>query len=147
MTNYEYYLIFWILYFSPSLILQSVTNRYTSGIYKCTSPPRLDHAALVVGYTPTYWIVKNSWGPNWGNDGYVYIARGSGNVANCGIAEKASVPYIWNKFQFCSIELRFRCMNFHKTYLFISHLPKLSLISCEWKYGLEDHGLIKRRWL
>merc|ERR1719495_1547561 len=42
----------------------------------------LNHAVLMVGYTdasdasyPDAWIVKNSWGTNWGVDGYVYITR------------------------------------------------------------------------
>jgi len=50
-------------------------------------PSALDHAVLLVGYgfdgnTP-FWIVKNSWGTDWGYDGgYFYILRGSGE---CGI--------------------------------------------------------------
>ena len=36
----------------------------------------VDHAVLVVGYTPEYWIVKNSWGPSWGQGGYIHIERG-----------------------------------------------------------------------
>ncbi|XP_069387481.1 cathepsin O isoform X1 [Paralichthys olivaceus] len=45
-----------------------------------------NHAVLVVGYDTTgdipYWIVQNSWGPTWGNEGYVYIKIG-GNI--CGM--------------------------------------------------------------
>ena len=47
----------------------------------------VDHAVLVVGYTPTYWIVKNSWGPLWGQSGYIYIERGKNT---CGINSYAS---------------------------------------------------------
>ena len=62
---------------------------YSSGVYsepKC-SRSRLNHAALVVGYGTEggkdYWLVKNSWGTDWGMDGYIKISRGD-NM--CGIA-------------------------------------------------------------
>ena len=47
-----------------------------SGVY-------LSHAVIVVGYTPDYWIIKNSWGTQWGEDGYVNMAKG--RQRNCGI--------------------------------------------------------------
>lgn len=47
----------------------------------------VDHAVLVVGYTPEYWIVKNSWGSHWGQNGYIYIERGRNA---CGIDTYAS---------------------------------------------------------
>jgi len=55
-----------------------------------------DHGVLIVGYNVTengdqYWIVKNSWGTNWGVNGYIYIARGK-NM--CTIARDPSVPIV-----------------------------------------------------
>ena len=64
---------------------------YGGGILKdrtCT-PQALNHAAVLVGYTRAYWIVKNSWGTDWGLDGFVRIARNSNNM--CGIATYATV--------------------------------------------------------
>ncbi|XP_029962972.1 cathepsin O [Salarias fasciatus] len=54
-----------------------------------------NHAVLVVGYDTTgnipYWIVQNSWGTTWGNQGYVYIKMG-GNI--CGIADSVAAVFL-----------------------------------------------------
>lgn len=65
---------------------------YTSGVYSSTScqngPSDVNHAVLAVGYGTDdsgmdYWIVKNSWGTDWGDQGFFKIQRG---VNMCGIA-------------------------------------------------------------
>lgn len=46
---------------------------FRSGIYDdpfCL-PWHLNHAMLLVGYTPEYWILLNWWGKGWGEDGYM----------------------------------------------------------------------------
>ncbi|XP_061181344.1 procathepsin L-like [Saccostrea echinata] len=69
---------------------------YRSGIYyeRACSSQRLDHAVLVVGYGSQggkdFWIVKNSWGTEWGMNGYILMSRNRGN--NCGIASSALIP-------------------------------------------------------
>lgn len=59
---------------------------YGSGVYRKSSGATYagGHVMLVVGYDDTqgYWIVKNSWGSNWGMEGYVYIGYGECNIDN-----------------------------------------------------------------
>lgn len=71
---------------------------YKSGVYnpKVCDPQSLDHAVLIVGFGVdtsfgAYWTVKNSWGANWGENGYFRIARGSGT---CGINQQVCTGYI-----------------------------------------------------
>ena len=39
---------------------------YKGGVFSCRPTDIIDHAVLLVGYTPDYWIVKNQWGSDWG---------------------------------------------------------------------------------
>lgn len=70
---------------------------YSGGIITSTScGTNLDHGVLVVGYGEEsgqkYWIVKNSWGSDWGEDGYVRILRSESqdDAGICGIAMSPS---------------------------------------------------------
>jgi C1A family cysteine protease len=75
---------------------------YSSGVL--TSPScgtTLDHGVLVVGYGTEkggidYWLVKNSWGTSWGQNGYIKIARSSSknDPGICGIAMDPSFPTV-----------------------------------------------------
>ncbi|XP_055826758.1 zingipain-2-like isoform X2 [Solanum dulcamara] len=71
---------------------------YSSGIFSGKCGTQLDHGVVVVGYGMEngvdYWIVRNSWGTNWGEDGYIKIERNvkDTNSGKCGIAMEASYP-------------------------------------------------------
>ena len=54
----------------------------------------LNHAALIVGYTPNYWRIKNSFGAAWGEDGYARIARGVGGAGQYAILTAPSYPSV-----------------------------------------------------
>jgi len=74
---------------------------YSSGIYydpNCSSQ-FLDHGVLAVGYgskktgvNKDYYLVKNSWGTDWGMKGYIEMSRNRNN--NCGIATQSSYPVV-----------------------------------------------------
>ena len=74
---------------------------YKSGVIttmECGQVP--DHGVLIVGYGTEkgndYWLVKNSWGTDWGENGYVKIGRSmsSNDLGVCGITRSVSFPTI-----------------------------------------------------
>ncbi|KAL7873636.1 hypothetical protein AOLI_G00127070 [Acnodon oligacanthus] len=79
-------------------ITQPSFKFYQSGVYdepSCRSID-VDHAVLVVGYGTesgqNYWLVKNSWGVEWRDEGYIKMSRNKNN--QCGIATAASYPLV-----------------------------------------------------
>ncbi|XP_015424542.1 PREDICTED: cathepsin W isoform X2 [Myotis davidii] len=90
-------------------INKKLLQQYQNGVIKATQttcdPQNVDHVVLLVGFGKTksvegrqakgvpghsrrrstpYWILKNSWGANWGEKGYFRLHRGSNA---CGITK------------------------------------------------------------
>ena len=74
---------------------------YSGGIITASEcGTSLDHGVLLVGYGEDdgvkYWLVKNSWGNSWGEDGYFRLERTDEETTDgtCGIALQPSYPVV-----------------------------------------------------
>ncbi|CAM8899927.1 unnamed protein product [Rhodiola kirilowii] len=72
---------------------------YQSGVFSGECGQELDHGVAAVGYGSEngldYWIVRNSWGTDWGEEGYIRMERnvvGRRLTGKCGIAMEPSYP-------------------------------------------------------
>ena len=78
---------------------KSAFQMYTGGILNSTAcGTSLDHGVLAVGYGTengqAYYLVKNSWGSSWGDNGYVKIANNGDGAGICGIQMAAVRPTV-----------------------------------------------------
>lgn len=90
---------------SVDFMVYSDFFHYRSGVYHhvkladAIPDPRFEetnHAVLAVGWGVTsdgqkYWIVKNSWGNTWGQQGYFWIRKGTDE---CGIESAAIEAFL-----------------------------------------------------
>ncbi|WCJ32694.1 Cysteine proteinases superfamily protein [Euphorbia peplus] len=70
---------------------------YSSGVFTGSCGTELDHGVTAVGYGSSngmnYWLVKNSWGSQWGEEGYIRMQKDiDAEEGLCGIAMQASYP-------------------------------------------------------
>lgn len=74
-----------------------VFQSYTSGVINSDlCGTSTNHAVVAVGYNSTgtepYWIVRNSWGVDWGEYGYVNIGMSADYPGTCGIMQRVGRP-------------------------------------------------------
>jgi len=74
---------------------------YKSGVFTGQCGTNLDHGVLLVGYgsenNEDYYLVKNSWGVTWGEQGYIKLGRGSQynyGKGQCGLLQEGSYPIL-----------------------------------------------------
>jgi cathepsin F len=67
---------------------------YSGGIFNdqgCShDAPSLDHCVQLVGYTDSYWIVRNSWNSDWGEAGYIYVSTKEVKGNLCGVLDEVN---------------------------------------------------------
>uniref|UniRef100_A0A8C6WNM7 Uncharacterized protein n=1 Tax=Neogobius melanostomus TaxID=47308 RepID=A0A8C6WNM7_9GOBI len=78
-------------------IYADTIKHYSSGVYnEANCGNGINHAVLVVGYGTDqdtgldYWLIKNTWGTGWGENGYIRLARNKNKM--CGISSYAVYP-------------------------------------------------------
>jgi hypothetical protein len=73
---------------------------YSHGVFNGSCSTQLDHGVLIVGYDTDaetgqeYWIVKNSWGEVWGEQGFIRMAMNHAPAGLCGLAMVPSFPVV-----------------------------------------------------
>ena len=68
-----------------AIYVDSAFQAYTGGVFNSNKDGRVNHAVILVGWDDTQgkdgvWLLKNSWGTNWGENGYMRIEYGCNNV-------------------------------------------------------------------
>jgi len=85
-----------------SIVIEASLQFYKSGVMTSQCGTSYNHAVLLVGYGTDskggdYWKVKNSWGANWGEEGYFRLCRNcnrNNGLGQCGILGHGVVPLV-----------------------------------------------------
>jgi len=73
---------------------------YFGGVVEHLCYDQLDHCVMITGYNDMYdwldrkvpiWVIRNSWGSDWGYDGYIYVER---NEDLCGVGDEVTIPLV-----------------------------------------------------
>jgi len=75
-----------IMNYGPvSVDVNASFEAYASGVFNDCNNKVTDHMVTIEGWNNDgqYWIVRNSWGPDWGEDGYIRIRYTGDNGRKC----------------------------------------------------------------
>ena len=74
-------------------------------IYRCEIDDGANHAIILAGYNDygEYWVVKNSWGADWNDDGYFKVGYGECAIENNvrGAVEQHCADGVWQRQEWC----------------------------------------------
>ena len=89
----------------PGLILDESFKKMSKSSGNIIRPKDLIERYGTDATNGDYWIVKNSWGSNWGNQGYIHIKRGN---TQCGIGTvRWSKAFVYDGDNFSLLFFRF----------------------------------------
>jgi len=64
---------------------------YSNGLFEGPCGSNINHGVTIVGFTDSAWIIRNSWGEDWGDNGYMLMAKGQ-NI--CQVETVAVAPTV-----------------------------------------------------
>ena len=65
---------------SVGVMADNNMQSYKSGIFSKCAKGQLNHAVNIVGWGPGYWVVRNSWGTQFGEKGYIRMKWGCNGI-------------------------------------------------------------------
>jgi cathepsin L len=78
---------------AAAVYVGSYFQSYTGGVFDknessnggfcgCSAPSQVNHAIVLIGWDDSKqaWLLRNSWGPGWGESGYMWIKYGASQV-------------------------------------------------------------------
>ncbi len=82
---------------SVCVSVDSSFQAYNGGIFNNCGSTSINHAVVLVGWDDNLgsngvWIMRNSWGTNWGEDGYMYIEYGCARIGYAAIYTRYTPP-------------------------------------------------------
>lgn len=95
LMNYYFNLL--LAFIGPLSASVDATNMqfYAGGVFfssDCLNANQITHGVLIVGYGLDYWLLRNSWGPDWGEDGYIRLTNAE--HYDCGINTNVLYPIL-----------------------------------------------------